>query len=81
VKAEITFQGESNFVQVRRDGRPFGKIFHPSDGVYRFYIDDRENLGGADLQHEELDELKALIKSRYAIIHHRAHNAPGHSAA
>ena len=55
---------EGTFIRVLRDGRPFGKIID-ANGVYRFYVGDREKLGSAELQEVNLEPLKTKIRSRY----------------
>jgi hypothetical protein len=66
----ITFKvdsttGEGTFIRVLRDGRPFGKILD-AVGLYRFYEDDHERLGGsAELQDADLERLKTAIQWRY----------------
>jgi hypothetical protein len=55
---------EGTFIRVLRDGRPFGKILDAM-GLYRFYEEDREKLGGAALQDADLARLKMAIQSRY----------------
>jgi hypothetical protein len=56
--------GLGSFVQVLRNGRRLGRIFH-TDGVYRFYMGEESKLGGADLQDEGLERLKDKILTRY----------------
>jgi hypothetical protein len=55
--------GEGTFIRVLRDGQPFGKILDAA-GLYRFYESDHEKLGGAELQHADLERLTA-IQARY----------------
>ena len=58
--------GEGAFTRVLKNRRPFGKIYRPPDGVYRFYVGDQEKLGAADLWDPNLELLKAKIQSKYA---------------
>jgi len=67
--AIITFSedgtlGAGAFIGVLRNGRPFGRIYYAT-GTYRFYQGNLEKLGGADLKDEDLEALKATIRSRY----------------
>jgi hypothetical protein len=70
---EITFQTDSTldegpFIRVFRSGHRLGrlgKIFRTA-GVYRFYEGgEGQKLGGADLQDENLERLKAAIVLKY----------------
>jgi hypothetical protein len=65
----ITFRDEGNlglgsFVQVLRNGRRLGRIFHTA-GVYRFYMGEKPKLGGADLQDKVLERLKDKIRDTH----------------
>ena len=65
--ADITFHeerilGQGNFIRVRYRGL-LGMIYH-AGGVYQFYDSDHATLGGPKLEHEDLEALKAAIRSR-----------------
>jgi hypothetical protein len=61
---EETTRGLGSFVQVLRNGRRLGRIFH-ADGVYRFYVGEEPKLGGADLQDTVLERLKDKIRDTH----------------
>jgi len=65
----ITFRKDSSiglgsFIQVLRNGRRLGRIFHTAS-AHRFYTGQEPKLGGADLQDENLDRLKDKIREKY----------------
>jgi hypothetical protein len=68
----FTFQddstpGEGPFVRVLQDGLPFGKIFGTA-GAYRFYEGESQKLAGSDVQHADLEVLKAIVVLQHRIM-------------
>ena len=65
----ITFHKDStvslgSFIQVLASGRPIGRIFHVNN-VYRFSAGEEAQRGEADLQDEDLERLREMIRDKY----------------
>ena len=56
--------GDLGKIVVSRDGRRLGGIYH-AGGVYRFHVGDHEKLGTPEMADNDLEALKAKIRSRY----------------
>jgi hypothetical protein len=58
--------GDAGAIEVLRDGRRLGGIYHPADGIYRFHLREREKLGAPEMAGDaDLEQLKAAIRSKY----------------
>ena len=65
----ITFHHDStvslgSFIQVLATGRAIGRVFHVNN-VYRFSPGEEGQRGEADLQDEDLERLKEMIRDKY----------------